>query len=123
MNTETLICITLYHLFETLILYLQQIIWVQFSFYKYCNTGKIFQEEHHCVKSVRIRNFSDPYSVQIRENADQKNSKYGHFLRSESMSCICKKINFSFRFITCAAKISFPIFSKEKAVLRAFRQM
>ena len=23
-----------------------------------------------------------PYSVQMRENADQKNSEYGHFLRS-----------------------------------------
>ena len=26
----------------------------------------------HCVKSVRIRSFSGPYSVQMRENADQK---------------------------------------------------
>ena len=26
-----------------------------------------------------------PYSVQIRENKDQKNSKYGHFLRSDSV--------------------------------------
>ena len=33
----------------------------------------------HCVKSVRIRSFSGPYSVRIRENTDQKNSEHGHF--------------------------------------------
>ena len=36
----------------------------------------------HYVKSVRIRRFSRPYSVQIRENTDQINSEYRHFLRS-----------------------------------------
>ena len=41
----------------------------------------IYQYNHHCVKSVRIRNIS-PYSVQMRENADQNNPKYGHFSRS-----------------------------------------
>ena len=35
------------------------------------------------LKSVRIRIFSGPYSVRIRENADQKNSEYWHFLSSE----------------------------------------
>ena len=25
-----------------------------------------------------------PYSVRMQEDADQKNSKYGHFLRSEN---------------------------------------
>ena len=34
---------------------------------------------YHCVKSVRIRSFSGPYSVQMQDNRDQKNSKYGHF--------------------------------------------
>ena len=42
--------------------------------------------------SVRIRSFSGPYfpafgmntdAIRIWENADQKNSKYGHFLRSD----------------------------------------
>ena len=47
----------------------------------------------HCVKNVRIRSFSVPcfpafglntlYSVQMRENSDQKIAEYGHFLRSE----------------------------------------
>ena len=36
----------------------------------------------HCVKSVRIRSYSASYSVQMRENKDQNNSEYGHFLRS-----------------------------------------
>ena len=51
----------------------------------------------HCVKNVRIRSYSGrhfpafglreilfifPYSVQMRENADQNNSEYEHLLRS-----------------------------------------
>ena len=47
----------------------------------------------HCVISVRIRSYSGPhfpafglnvdliYSARMRENADQNNSEYGHFLR------------------------------------------
>ena len=38
------------------------------------------QSCNHCVKSVCIRS---SYLVQMRENADQNNSEYGHFLRSE----------------------------------------
>ena len=37
----------------------------------------------HCVKSVRIRSYSGPYSVRMREIVDQKNSEYRHFSRSE----------------------------------------
>ena len=36
-------------------------------------------ESMHCVKCVRIRSFSGPYSFQMRESTGQKNSKYGHF--------------------------------------------
>ena len=69
----------------------------------------------HCVKSVHNRSYSDPhfpalglnterysafsristkygeillispYSIRMRENADQNNSKYGHFLRSNTL--------------------------------------
>ena len=39
-------------------------------------------ESYHCVKSVRVQSFSGPYSVQMWENTDQKNSEYGHFSRS-----------------------------------------
>ena len=56
------------------------------------------QVSQYCMKSVRIRSYSVPhfsafgldteirsissYSVQMRENADQNNSEYRHFLRS-----------------------------------------
>ena len=57
---------------------------------------------YHYAKSVRIRSYSgryfatlglnterslriSPYSVQMRENTDQNNSKYGHFSRSVSL--------------------------------------
>ena len=50
------------------------------------------------MKSVRIRSFSgpyfpafgsvSPYSVRIWENTDQENSKYGHFLRNETLGII-----------------------------------
>ena len=55
--------------------------------------------DKQCIKSIRIWSYSGPYfpvfrlntmryevslySVQMRENADQINSQYGHFLRSE----------------------------------------
>ena len=63
--------------------------------------GKKFRESHHCVKSVRIRNYSgphfpafgpnmesriSPYSVRMREKTNQNNSEYGHFLRGEYLS-------------------------------------
>ena len=49
------------------------------------------------VESVRIRNYSGPYSVRMRKNTDQNNSEYGHFLRSdkhneklfEVVCCVC----------------------------------
>ena len=38
--------------------------------------------DYNCVKSVHNRNYSDPYSAQMRENTDHSNTEYGHFLRS-----------------------------------------
>ena len=35
-----------------------------------------------CNCPLRVRSYYGPYSVGMRENTDQKNSKYGHFLRS-----------------------------------------
>ena len=35
-----------------------------------------------CVKSVHVRGYPGPYSVRMRENKDQDNFEYGHFLRS-----------------------------------------
>ena len=56
-----------------------------------CTFGCYFRI--HCVKSVRIRSYSSPYSVRMRENADQKNSEYGHFLRSDSVLYLQKNMN------------------------------
>ena len=38
----------------------------------------------HCVKSVRIQSYSGPHfpAFGMRENANQNNSEYGHFLFS-----------------------------------------
>ena len=43
-------------------------------------------EKVHCVKSVHFRSGSGPYSVRLRENTDQNNTEYGHFLRSGMIS-------------------------------------
>ena len=42
-----------------------------------------YVKNRHRVKSVRIRSYSGPYSVQMRENTDENNSEYGHFSRSD----------------------------------------
>ena len=52
-----------------------------------CGIEKL-QLIYNCVKSVRIRSFSGLYSSQMRENADQNNSEYGHFLRSATIGKI-----------------------------------
>ena len=41
--------------------------------------SSVYMEQVHCVKSVRIRSYSGPYSVRMRETADQNNSEYRHF--------------------------------------------
>ena len=61
----------------------------------YCmNRADQFMDYLHCVRSIRIWSFSgpyfptfrqnsiSPYSVRMRENADQRNSEYEHFLRN-----------------------------------------
>ena len=62
-----------------------------FSKYKQiCSFLRIFSCWFHCMKSVRMRSFLvrifpqetlriSPYSVQMWENIDQKNSEYGFF--------------------------------------------
>ena len=42
--------------------------------------------EINCVKSVHIQSFSGHYSIRMWNNTDLKNSKYGHFSRSDSLS-------------------------------------
>ena len=48
----------------------------------------LFMVTTHCVKSARIRSYSCPYLVRMRENTDQNNSEYGHFSRNDVES-IC----------------------------------
>ena len=51
--------------------------------------------EKHCMKSVHIRGYSGPYFpvylVRMRENADQNNPEYGHFLRVSAVNYIFVK--------------------------------
>ena len=76
------------------------------------------QTEH-----LEIRNIS-PYSVQIRENADQNNFEDGHFLRSEdphrdlnfklkgngSSSKSLREIKCNRYFYMCVTKLTRPFF-------------
>ena len=48
----------------------------------------IWSQRVNCMKSNRIRTYSGKYSVRIRENADQNNSKCCHFLRSSAVKQI-----------------------------------
>ena len=45
----------------------------------------------HCVKSISIRRYSGPYSVQIWQNVDQNNSEFEHF---HAVQVIQNKIDF-----------------------------
>ena len=49
-----------------------------------------------------------PYSVQMRENTEQKNSEYGHFLPSGSMKSFIEYVRKMFRKI----HISYPLIRK-----------
>ena len=62
-------------------------IWNKVAFIQFAS----FSQHNHCVKSVSIWSYSGPhfptfglpYSVRLRENADQNNSEYGHFSRGK----------------------------------------
>ena len=57
-----------------------------------------FESCFHCVKNVRIF----PYSLQMQKNTDQKNSKYGDFLRSihHLLLFLLLELHFSARDVT-----------------------
>ena len=50
----------------------------------------------YCVKSASIQSYSAPYSVRMRENADQNNSECEHFSRSEERYFFLQNINKTF---------------------------
>ena len=58
-------------------------------------------ERWACVKSVHIQSFSGPYSVQMRENTDQKNSESDTFHAEE-----IKMNNWHFLEVVCESEIS-----------------
>ena len=72
------------------------------------NIAVNYFQQKHCVKSVRILS----YSVWMRENADQNNSEYGHFSRSEiSITAVWQDPKYgSFNsFMTQVLKIQKPV--------------
>ena len=65
--------------------------WLQLTLRKKCLYSKLFWSVFFCIRTecgeiLRI----SPYSVRMRENADQNNSEYGHFSRSSSYTIISK---------------------------------
>ena len=62
---------------------------------------KIYVSNNHYVKNIRIRRFSCRYfpAFVLKENTDQKNSKYGHFLRSKWKRSCYKRLCLSFLII------------------------
>ena len=54
-----------------------------------------FLRKMNCVKSVRIRSYSGPYSVRMQENTDQNISEYGHLLRSDGNNFKLKEMLFN----------------------------
>ena len=65
---------------EPINIYLSKI-WLLSKNIKILLNGK---RRSHCVKNVRIRIYSGPYSVRMQENTDRNKSEYGHFSRSVS---------------------------------------
>ena len=67
-----------------------------------------------------------PYSVQIRENTEQKNSEYGHFLRSDRRrKCQMDHVAFGlYDFINIDSKIiyviSLPKFLRSESAMTLF---
>ena len=59
------------------------------------------------MEQVHLRDIF-PYSVQMRENTEQKNSEYGHFLPSGSMKSFIEYVRKMFRKI----HISYPLIRK-----------
>ena len=81
-----------------------------FTFRKNCAYSELFWFVFSCIRTeygeiLRI----SLYLVQIRENADQNNSEYGHLLRSVNQGllerCFQKDVTFSFVFLSVSRVI------------------
>ena len=62
------------------ILYVYIIYWIYYILYIHCVKSVLIRSEYGEIIRISM------YSVWIRENADQNNSEYGHFSRSDSFS-------------------------------------
>ena len=62
-----------------------------FTLRKKCSYPELFWSAFSCIRTEygEIRSIS-PYSVQMQENADQNNSEYEHFSRSDTLPNRCK---------------------------------
>ena len=91
-------------LFNCLI-YLQQIAKQQLVV-QLCNHFWTYRE--HCMKSVRICCSSGPYSVQMRENTDEKDPEYGLFYSVKVIDLTRRMLLFYFPFLitTCRGSSS-----------------
>ena len=78
----------------------------------------------HYVKSVRFRSYSGQYSVPMRENMDQNNSEYAHFLRSVGiLKFFSYDENLLFNSKDLDEKISHKMFCKEKISYKMLRKL
>ena len=67
----------------------QGLIIKEHSLRKKCSYSELFWSAFSRIQTeyAEIRSIS-PYSVQMRENADQNNSEYGHFSRCDSVNVV-----------------------------------
>ena len=72
---------------------------------KKCPYSELFWSAFSCIRTEygQMRSIS-PYSVRMRENVDQNNSEYGHFLRSV-------RLVFSFSFLFVNGVVKIPLYS------------
>ena len=76
-----------YRTFRRLLFPFESNPWISSTDMKEKKVSKRFKFYSHLLRkkcqNARIRSYSGPYSVQMRENTGQNNSEYGHFSRSE----------------------------------------
>ena len=79
-------------LYKSLLCLQRQSSWKNSKIIQCFSTFAIFTRHHWVSRSVLIRSFFGPHSVLVRENMDQKNSEYGHFLRNACKGAYIKYV-------------------------------
>ena len=101
-----------------------------FTLRKMCQYSELFWSAFSCIRTEygEIRSIS-PYSVQMRENGDQNNSEYGHFvavLLSEMLSYFYKKYIYEIKMLSPHRQdvILWCVSNQQEAVIyRCFRKV